>query len=109
MLDVYDSVGCIVSDTFNITEPLALTYNLISNDIMLWKQQYEASVSVNGGTTPYTFSWIGPSSYISNNPSIDSLLEGVYYLDVIDSNGCSFSDSIVFNEPDSLTSSTVSL
>lgn len=108
VLDVYDSVGCIVSDTFNITEPLALTYNLISNDITCYGlNNAEASVSVNGGTTPYTFSWIGPSSYISNNPSIDSLLEGVYYLEVIDSNGCSFSDSIVFNEPDSLTSSLV--
>ena len=78
VLDVYDSVGCIVSDTFNITEPLALTYNLISNDITCYGlNNAEASVSVNGGTTPYTFSWIGPSSYISNNPSIDSFRRGL--------------------------------
>ena len=108
VLDVHDSVGCIVSDTFNITEPSALTYNLISNDITCYGlNNAQASVTVNGGTTPYLFSWFGPSSYTSNNPTIDSLIEGVYYLQVTDSNGCSFSDSIVFAEPDSLISSLI--
>ena len=33
ILNVIDSVGCIVTDTFNVDQPLPLIYNLTSSDI----------------------------------------------------------------------------
>ena len=37
ILSVTDMVGCIVSDTFVVTEPLELTYTLSSNDISCFR------------------------------------------------------------------------
>ncbi|TXB64819.1 T9SS type B sorting domain-containing protein [Vicingus serpentipes] len=54
-----------------------------------------ATVVANGGQQPYTYQW-------SNGDSIDNisnLSAGTYYVDVITSNGCITSDSIIITEP----------
>ena len=105
ILNVSDSIGCIVSDTFVIDQPLPLTYNILSTDISCFGyNDGNAIIQVNGGTTPYNYLWTGPSSFSSITSNIDSLIEGTYYISVIDSNGCDFVDSISFIEPQLLSS-----
>jgi len=105
ILNITDSVACVVTDTFIITEPLPITYVINSNDISCYGfDDASSDVIVNGGTLPYSFEWTGPSNYSSYLSSIDSLSEGIYFVNVTDSNGCNFTDSVQFIEPDTLAS-----
>lgn len=62
-----------------------------------------ATAVVTGGTGNFTYSW----SNGSNNPSINFLSPGIYYINVIDQgNGCNVFDLAIIDEPDQLTVST---
>ena len=43
-------------------------------------------ITVEGGTSPYTYSWTGPGEYISDQEDIENLIEGQYLLTVTDQN-----------------------
>lgn len=104
ILSVTDMVGCIVTDTFVVTEPLELTYILTSNDISCFGlSDGYTDLIVNGGTMPYSFSWTGPGNYTSIDSTINYLGEGMYHLIVTDANGCFVSDSTFVGEPSPLT------
>jgi hypothetical protein len=80
-----DAEGCIVSDTFEITEPDALIANAGSTDETLEGENDGTAWSAPlGGTSPYTYIW--------NNGSTDSLIVGLapgsYRVTVTDANGC---------------------
>jgi len=57
------------------------------------------NVTVSGGTTPYNFSWTGPSGYTSSNQNINSLCAGNYSLSITDANGCTISLSDIIYSP----------
>ena len=108
ILSVIDSVGCIVTDTFNVDQPLPLTYNLTSSDITCFGfNDGMAEIQISGGTLPYFIDWTGPSNYISNNSMLDSLLNGTYLVSVVDNNGCDFNDTVLISEPLLLTSNVI--
>ncbi|GAB5558318.1 MAG: hypothetical protein SchgKO_25310 [Schleiferiaceae bacterium] len=90
---ITDANGCITSDTLTIAEPLALTLvNTGSQNISCFGDATgSASISVNGGTTPYSISW----SNGDTGTAITNVVAGTYTAFVVDSNGCS--DSISFN------------
>ena len=49
---------------------------------------------------PHAYSWIGPNGYSSILPNILGLSEGKFYqLNILDSNGCSFSSSYNISNP----------
>ena len=100
ILNVTDSVNCIVTETFNITEPALLQHVLSSSNISCFGLgDGSSNVTVSGGTAPYTYNWYGPANYSSSNSNIDLLTNGVYYVVVNDVNGCSLNDSINIIEP----------
>ena len=108
-LNISDSVNCLVSGTFTLTQPLQLTYNLSSSDIICFgNNNGNAEIQVSGGTLPYTYLWNGSNNFSSNNQNLDSLISGIYFIDVNDSNGCTLQDSIEIEEPQ-LLSSTIEL
>ena len=43
------------------------------------------SISVSGGTGPYTYDWTGPNSYSNNTKDISGLIAGTYTITVTDS------------------------
>ncbi|MBK7944299.1 MAG: gliding motility-associated C-terminal domain-containing protein [Flavobacteriales bacterium] len=47
-----------------------------------------ASVSVNGGTSPYFIGWTGPDGFASTQAIQQDLAAGDYQVTVIDANGC---------------------
>ena len=70
-----------VSGTFSVTEPDAI----VLSDTPDWNS---IDLIVNGGTPPYTYSWVGPSSYTAYTQDIDGLSPGAYTVTVTDAKGC---------------------
>jgi len=48
-------------------------------------------ITVTGGTRPYSYTWIGPNDFVSNDSSIYNLYRGCYFLTLRDANGCALS------------------
>ncbi len=99
---VIDDNGCVASKEVEILAPnenITLNYDygqpLCNGDANGW---VEATASK--GTAPYEYKWnVGGTG---NTQKIDNLPEGMYYIDVIDFNGCQYSDSIALVEPNVL-------
>ena len=60
-----------------------------------------ASVTVNGGTPPFTYTWNDPSS--QSTATANNLLAGTYEVTVVDSFGCEIIETVVVPQPDTLT------
>ena len=63
-------------------------------------------LDISGGSTcePYTFNWIGPSGFTSENQNLSGLSAGIYSVIISDVNGCLYSiPSIEITEPAELT------
>jgi len=90
--------NCEVVDSIEITEPepLAITTNakdifcINSKSLNSENSNGKINVDVTGGTSPYTYTWIGPSSDTLNATYYitDIEEEGPYTLTVTDANGC---------------------
>ncbi|MFH1320952.1 MAG: T9SS type A sorting domain-containing protein [Bacteroidota bacterium] len=89
-LIVTDANGCTYSATITINEPPELTDFTIVTDTTLGNCDGEATVIVSGGTPPYSYQWDnGDITATAGN-----LCEGIYYITVTDSNGCTIIDSV---------------
>ena len=55
------------------------------------------SISPSGGSFPYTFSWQGPNGYSSTIQNLTNLFSGIYHLQITDSGGCIYYDTITLN------------
>ena len=87
---VTDNNGCTQSFSTTLTEPTALLSTSSSTPDMCNAGNGTASVSISGGTGPYTYAWT-PSG--GNNATANSLSPATYTCQVIDANGCSIIDS----------------
>ncbi len=91
---VTDSNGC--SDTATSTVSIASLVNVSLNpsSVTLSTGDTLSIIStVIGGTAPYTYSWVGPNGFSSNDPNVNiantTVFDtGTYILTVTDSNGC---------------------
>ncbi len=103
---VRDSLGCtkIISQT--ITQPGSAvsipSSSLSATDVSCnGGSNGTANVFPSGGTFPYTVNW--SNGDIGN--SADSLSAGIYSVQIVDGNGCTFDTTIQINEPLNLSSS----
>ena len=101
---VTDINGCDISDAIIMTEPtvISATAAVDSNVTCNGLADGGATVSVNGGTAPYSYDW----SNTDNTASIDGLAAGVYTVEVTDANGCTDQASISISEPTVLDMTT---
>lgn len=89
-----DSMGCSLTDSFEVTEPGAFSITVDSVAAASCGQANGfGAISVTGGTAPYTYLWSGGSTA----DTAHSLSSGANLVMVTDSVGCS--DSIVLNIP----------
>jgi len=92
-LQCYDTIGfpqmnIVVSEPSNFSNisNISNASNPITPDGSIF-------INISGGTNPYSYIWSGPNNFSSNNKDIIGLYSGVYYLNVIDRNGCVFLDT----------------
>ena len=104
-IKVEDAIGCYVTDTFEITQPMPLKIQLNSIDVKCFNG-YDGQIisSVNGGTSPYSYDWSFSGNSFSNNPNATNLpaLNQPYLLTVTDDNSCENSVFTYINQPESL-------
>lgn len=78
-------VGCTATQTFNITQPAALSATTSFTQATCNMSNGSAAVAVSGGVGPYTYSWSplgGTGSSVAGRPA------GTYTVTYTDANGC---------------------
>ncbi|MBK7570585.1 MAG: PKD domain-containing protein [Bacteroidetes bacterium] len=95
-ITVTDANGCISNDNISITEPTVLLSQISSTDANCAGIGGSATVIAVGGTTPYTYSWIGSAA---TTATASSLTGGNYTATVTDGHGCTTTASTTVNQP----------
>jgi len=90
-LTITDKFGCKHKEDFIINQPAQLASSAtFTNETYFQANDGTASITISGGTSPYTYAW-------SNNQttaSISNLTPGTYTVQVTDANGCSIDDTV---------------
>ena len=96
VIQVSNSIsGCIASDTLNISSNPAVSVNInLGNTSLPTACDGYAQILTTSGTPPYTYQWDTSGTVFSNNATILNICEGWYNYTVIDTNGCSTTDSV---------------
>lgn len=101
-LTVIDANGCASFNTGSISQPSALSLNLVLTDVSTnGGSDGAASATVSGGTPAYTYLW----STSATSTSISNLTAGAYALTISDANSCDSIVSFSINQPTSISSS----
>ncbi len=90
-LTVTDNNGCTVQSSMILTQPIAITLTVTSTPDHCNLSDGTATVSANGGTGSYTYSWSNTSQTRNN---ITGLPAGVYTITVTDNNQCTQSTTV---------------
>lgn len=99
---VTNTYGCSATDTATVGQPAVLTAAISgqTNVSCNGGNNGTATVSVTGGTAPYSFGWTGNGA--GNNPRT-SLTAGTYTVTVTDANNCSDTAVVSITQPLPLT------
>jgi gliding motility-associated-like protein len=100
-LTLTDATGCEYTNTYTLTEPSAVSIEVVGSVDLECSgvETGEASVAASGGCSPYTYTW--SHSATVTGPVATNLGSGTYEVSVTDQNGCNSAGSvtIVINEP----------
>jgi gliding motility-associated-like protein len=103
-VSVTDNIGCTKFLSFTVAEPAPIAGNPVVNNISCNGADDGAiSLSVSGGTAPYTYAWADNGAETSNSRS--GLSPGNYTVTITDSNGCTEVEMFTLSEPAVLSSS----
>jgi hypothetical protein len=84
-LTVTDGNGCIISESYTVTEPSALQLAFTSVNVSSYAgNDGLIDLTVSGGISPYTYYWSNGSS----SEDLSGVEEGIYTITVTDANGC---------------------
>ncbi|MFN7265925.1 MAG: beta strand repeat-containing protein, partial [Bacteroidota bacterium] len=104
---VSDAGTCSSVNTFMITQPIVLTITATQdNNACNSDTRGAISLTVSGGTAPYTYLW--SNSPASTTPYLSYLAAGTYTVTVTDRNGCTKSATYTITEPAQIQLSAVS-
>ncbi len=84
-VNLTDANGCTASATRTITQPQAIVSTITTISANCLNEAGSISVSVTGGTGPYTYLW-APGG--GSSPTFSGLSSGSYFVTVTDANGC---------------------
>lgn len=92
---ITDENGCVLSDTILVLQPDTLLVSVAVSDVLCaGDSSGVVHLEIEGGMAPYQTNWQGMNT--------NTFPAGVHYYTVLDDNTCSYSDSVVVNQPDSL-------
>ncbi|MBL7718730.1 MAG: T9SS type A sorting domain-containing protein [Flavipsychrobacter sp.] len=96
-----NATSCTATQAFTITEPAVLTLTPSSTNETPCNNSNNgtASVTMTGGTAPYTYSW----STGATTSGITGLVAGSYTVNVTDNNLCAASHTFTITEPTVIT------
>ena len=107
-LNIEDDNGCEYSTTAEVNEPLAVSANAFvtssynNSDVTCFGScDGSVQVSPSGGIAPYSYQW----SSGSTTDSDQNLCAGLYEVEVIDLNSCSFTTTVEIVEPSIVSAS----
>jgi gliding motility-associated-like protein len=89
-VSVTDASGCVSFANVTITQPDSLQVSANGSNASCLGNDGNASVSVFGGTAPYSYLWNNGSQSSANT----NLEPGLYTVTVTDNNGCSATNSV---------------
>lgn len=102
---VSDIRGCSAVATGQVLSPNSIQLGIVTTDVSCHGDSTGAiNLTVSGGTSPYTYNWSNGQS----TASITGLKAGTYTVTVSDANQSDTIQSIVVNQPNPLTVTTVS-
>jgi uncharacterized protein (DUF2141 family) len=99
---ITDNNGCILTNSYTLTHPIALNLFVSSTDITCnGLANGTATANTIGGSGSKSFAWnvSTSSTIIATTASVSNLSVGKYYVNAIDSLGCSQMDSVDILEP----------
>ena len=97
---VTDFNNCVSNSSYTITQPAtALTAVSSSTPVTCYNgNNGTSSVTVNGGTVPYSYLWNNGATTANQN----GLQAGNYSVQIIDDNGCIINSAVVISQPEAL-------
>lgn len=103
---VFDNGGCSATATQTITQPVALGIQATPTNVSCYGENTgAASVTINGGTLPYSYLWDNAATI----NAINNLTIGNYSVTVTDANLCSITSIISITQPPLLSVTTDSI
>jgi len=99
LVTITDANDCFAIATASISQPTALNVNGNATNISCYgRNDGSISISVSGGSEPYTYQWNGQTAEANQT----NLSAGGYSLVVTDANTCTATFSTTITEPDEL-------
>ncbi|MEQ1745608.1 MAG: gliding motility-associated C-terminal domain-containing protein [Saprospiraceae bacterium] len=108
---VTDAGGCTaIMGPVTITSPQALTFpdTTITPQDGMTLGSITIVTPINGGTSPFTFSWSGPGGFSAATQNITGLLAGVYTVTITDANNCTLVGTVEVPSTNLLIGASVS-
>ncbi|MDR6086492.1 aminopeptidase-like protein [Chryseobacterium sp. SORGH_AS909] len=102
---ITDANGCTATVNTTVTQPTALSGTVTQTNVLCnGGSTGSATVSVTGGTAPYTYSW-SPSG--GTAATATGLAAGTYTVTVTDANGCTLTRTVTITQSSAVSGTTV--
>ncbi|RPI42444.1 MAG: hypothetical protein EHM46_05185, partial [Bacteroidetes bacterium] len=89
-----DERGCSVSEPVSVNEPAPVTAVVTKTDATFGNLGSISISGSSGGTSPYTYSILGPTGEFSADTAYTMLMAGDYHVVVLDQNGCTYEELV---------------
>jgi large repetitive protein len=101
---ITDAAGCFDTLRGTVTEPppITLTTSVVQPSCGICNGS--ATVSAQGGTAPFTYTWSNTTIGVSS----DSLCAGLYMISIVDGNGCAQNLSVTINNSSTISETVTS-
>ncbi|MGH7452247.1 MAG: SprB repeat-containing protein, partial [bacterium] len=100
---VTDAHGCTATASATVNQPAQLVATAVATDAQCFGSNGSVNLTVNGGTSPYTFAW----SNGATSEDLAAVPAGTYSVTVTDDHGCTATASATVNQPAQLVANAV--
>lgn len=102
---VTDSLGCSATFQVPVSNVTAVTAtNTVTNASCAGTCDGSASIVASGGIAPYSFLWIPGGQ---TTATLNNLCAGLYFVQVTDTTGCAYMDSVVIGAPSQIIANSM--
>ena len=101
---IIDAISCSSVADFEVFQSTEIGLDIIISEITCSGDSTGTiDLTISGGHTPYTISWIGPDNFVSTSFNLTDLKSGEYMLQVTDSLGCTADSIFTLNQPEPIS------